>query len=77
MDPHAIDERIIRNPAVLGGKPIVRGTRIAVSLINDWVNSGHTPDEIVADYPDLTREDVEAAVAYAKAQREPTKVRTR
>lgn len=65
-------ERITRNPAILGGQPIVRGTRVPVYLIVDWVNSGHTPEEIVADYPDLTVEDLEAALAYAAAERERT-----
>ncbi len=69
-------ERITTNPEVLGGKPIVRGTRVPVYLIVDWVNSGHTPDEIVDDYPDLTVEDVAAAVAYAKAEHERTEVRS-
>lgn len=70
MDDTVTIERITRNPAVLGGKPIVRGTRISVALINDWVASGQTPTEIVDDYPVLTAEDIEAAVAYAQGERE-------
>jgi len=70
------NERITRNPEILGGKPIVRGTRVPVYLIVDWVESGHTPEEIVEDYPDLTVEDVEAALAYAKAVQERTEVRS-
>ena len=69
-------ERITRNPEILGGKPIVRGTRVPVYLIVDWVASGHTPEEIVEDYPDLTVEDVEAALAYAKSEQERTEVRS-
>ncbi len=57
---------IVTNPAVLGGKPIVRGTRVAVELIVGWVASGHTPDEIVEDYPDFTHEDIEAALAFTR-----------
>jgi uncharacterized protein (DUF433 family) len=69
--------RITRNPAVLGGKPIVRGTRISVELIYDWVMAGHTPDEIVDDYPGLTVADVEAAIAFAKAEQRRPEVPTR
>ena len=76
MDDYTIADRITRNPAVLDGKPIVRGTRISVSLINDWIASGQTPVEIVADYPVLTAEDIEAAVAYAQRERERAEVRT-
>ena len=68
-------ERIVRNPEVLGGKPIVRGTRIPVYLIVDWVVSGHTPEEIVEGYPELTIADIEAALAFTKAEQEQTEVR--
>ena len=72
---HTLPQRITRNPEILDGKPIVRGTRVPVYLIVDWVEYGHTPEEIVAGYPDLTLEDVEAAVVYAHAERERTEVR--
>lgn len=67
--------RIIRNPEVLGGKPIVRGTRIGVDLIADWVGAGQKPAQIVDDYPILTLDDVEAALAYARTDRERTELR--
>ena len=53
------------NPAVLVGKPVVRGTRLAVELILDLVASGCPLDEILAAYPGLTREQIQACVAYA------------
>lgn len=62
--------RITRNPEVLGGKPIVRGTRIAVELIEDWVASGQTSAQIVDDYPSLTLDDVEVALVYSETDRE-------
>jgi uncharacterized protein (DUF433 family) len=69
LDQRAIEAHITRNPSVLGGKPIIRGTRIAVSLVADWVDAGVPIEQILEDYPDLTRDDVEAAVAYARRER--------
>jgi uncharacterized protein (DUF433 family) len=59
-------ERIVTDPAVLLGKPIVRGTRVPVYLVAGLVEAGRSPEQIVDDYPDLTFEDVEAALAYAE-----------
>jgi len=59
-----IAARVTRNPQVLRGKPIIRGTRIPVYLIVDFVNNGVTPAQILEDDPDLTLEDVEAALAF-------------
>ena len=58
-------DRIVSNPAILGGKPIVRGTRISVELILEWVASGATRDEILRKHPHLSAADVEQALAYA------------
>jgi uncharacterized protein (DUF433 family) len=60
-------DRIVSNPAILGGKPIVRGTRISVELILEWVASGATRDEILRKHPHLSAADVEQALAYAAA----------
>ena len=57
-------ERISINPAVCFGKPCIRGTRIWVSLILDFLASGSGEDELLEDYPQLTREDIRAAIAY-------------
>lgn len=57
-------KRISIDPNVCFGRPCVRGTRIWVSLILDFLASGSTVDEILAEYPQLTREDVRAALAY-------------
>lgn len=62
-------ERIVINPAVRSGKPVVRGTRITVSDVLEYLAGGMTPDEIVADFPDLNAEDIRAVLAFA-AQRE-------
>jgi len=56
---------------VCGGKPCIKGTRIWVSLILDFLASGMTEAELLDDYPQLTHEDVLAALAYgAEASRE-------
>lgn len=58
-------DRIVSNPAILGGKPIVRGTRISVELILEWMASGATRDDILRKHPHLSAADVEQALAYA------------
>jgi uncharacterized protein (DUF433 family) len=64
-------ERISIDPAVCGGKPCIRGTRIWVSLILDLLASGMTEAEVRGEYPQLTRDDILAAIAYgAEASRE-------
>lgn len=62
-------ERITINPAVRSGKPVIRGTRITVSDVLEYLAGGMTPDEILADFPDLDAEDIRAVLAFA-AQRE-------
>lgn len=58
-------DRIMIDPATRHGKPCIRGTRIPVTTILDLLAGGSTYEEIPADYPDLTREDIQAALAYA------------
>ncbi|MDO8752925.1 MAG: DUF433 domain-containing protein [Anaerolineales bacterium] len=57
-------ERISIDPNVCFGKPCIRGTRIWVSLLLDFLANGTTIEEILAEYPQLTREDILAAIAY-------------
>jgi uncharacterized protein (DUF433 family) len=56
--------RISVDPQICGGKPCVRGTRIWVSLLLDFLASGSSMEEILGEYPQLTREDLLAAIAY-------------
>jgi uncharacterized protein (DUF433 family) len=58
-------DRITYDPAILGGKPIIRGTRISVQLILEWIASGATRDDILRQHPHLTASDVEQALEYA------------
>ncbi len=57
-------QRISINPDVCFGKPCIRGTRIWVSLILDFLANGDTVEDILEDYPHLKREDILAAIAY-------------
>ena len=59
-------ERIIRDPAILVGKPVVKGTRIPVELVLAKLAANPDLTELFADYPRLTREDVQACLAYAQ-----------
>ena len=68
---NALLQRITVDPAVCGGKPCIRGTRIWVSLILDLLAAGTTEDQLRAEYSSLSHEDVLAAIAYgAEAARE-------
>jgi len=58
-------DRIELNPAICSGKPVIRGTRIMVRNILGMVAGGYSVDGILTAYPDLTREDLSAAVEYA------------
>ena len=58
-------QHIISDPQVCHGKACIRGTRIMVSVILDNLADGLSPDEIVAEYPPLTLDDVRAAIGYA------------
>jgi len=57
--------RIVTDPAILDGKPIVKGTRLSVELIIGLLAEGWTEARILEDYPGLTREDIAACLAYA------------
>ncbi len=68
---NALLQRIPIDPNICFGKPCIRGTRIWVSLILDQLAAGATPEDVLSDYPHLTREDILAAIAYgAEAARE-------
>lgn len=58
-------KRITADPKILGGKPIIRGTRISVEFILELLASGATEAEILQDYPHLKRGDIKACLAYA------------
>lgn len=57
--------RITVSPEICHGKPCIRGLRYPVENVLEWLSSGMTHDEILADFPDLEREDLQAAMAWA------------
>ena len=57
--------RITQNPAVMGGKPCIRGLRVTVGMIVGQIGAGRTMDELLSDYPYLEREDIPEALRYA------------
>jgi uncharacterized protein (DUF433 family) len=57
-------ERIEINPEIMGGKPVIRGTRIPVETVLRKLGAGMTPDAILSDHPRLTRDDVLGAHAF-------------
>ena len=59
------EQHISTDPRICHGKPCIRGTRIMVSVVLDNLADGLSADEILAEYPPLTLDDVRAAIAYA------------
>ena len=67
-------ERIIVDPKVLVGKPIVKGTRISVELVIDLLARGWSVEQILQEYPHLTAEDIRACLGYASEMLQSEKV---
>ena len=65
-DRRLYHERIVTDPRILAGKPVVKGTRIAVDLVLEELAQNPDIAEVLAAHPDLTRDDVQACLAYAK-----------
>ena len=61
-------DRVTLNPAVRSGKPCVKGTRITVYDVLEYLAGGMTEDRILADFPDLHREDIRACLSFAAAR---------
>ena len=64
-------ERIEIDPCVCGGRPVIRGTRIPVAVVLDQLASGEPWDAILKGFPELAREDLEAAIGFAGAAEGP------
>ena len=62
------EERISIIPGMRSGKPCIKGTRITVYDILEYLAGGMTEDQILADFPSLTRDDIRAALAFAAAR---------
>jgi uncharacterized protein (DUF433 family) len=61
-------ERIFLDAAIRSGKPCIKGTRITVYDVLEYLAGGMTEDEILSDFPDLERDDIRAALAFAAAR---------
>ena len=59
-------KRIVVNPKVMAGKPAIRGTRIPMDAILHRIAEGATIDDLLKDYPNITKKDVKAALQYAE-----------
>lgn len=60
-----MSDRIVVSPEVMLGKPVIRGTRLTVELLLRELSEGATESDLLDAYPQLTREDIKAAIAYA------------
>jgi uncharacterized protein (DUF433 family) len=58
--------RIVADPDILVGKPVIKGTRISVELVMDLLAADYTPDQVIEQYDHLTRDDIKTCLAYAK-----------
>jgi uncharacterized protein (DUF433 family) len=59
-------QRIVLDPAVLAGKPVIRGTRLSVEFVIGLLADGWSESEILRNYPGLTRDDIAACLGYAR-----------
>ncbi len=66
MDERKLLDRITINPQIFGGKPIVRGRRLAVEHVLGMLAAGDSPETILEGYPWLEREDIQACLVYAR-----------
>ena len=65
MDETKLLQRITINPEIFGGKPIIRGRRLAVEHVLGMLATGDTPEAVLEGYPWLEKEDIQACIAYA------------
>ena len=62
--------RIVRDPKVCGGEPVIKGTRVTLRTVLASLAEGASPEEILRDFPTLTSEDLRAVIAFAAASAE-------
>lgn len=68
--PIRFEERIIRDPQICGGEPVFKGTRVTLRTVLASLAAGDTAEAILADFPALRPEDIQAAIAFAAASAE-------
>jgi uncharacterized protein (DUF433 family) len=74
MDDMKLLERIVTNPKVAAGRPVIKGTRLTVEYILSLLAHGSSVDEILEEYEGLTREDVQACLLFATKSLEETQI---
>ena len=70
----ALSERITHDPAVMGGRPCIRGMRVTVGTVVGLLASGHSVDQVLSAYPYLEKDDVQAALSYAAWRAEEVEI---
>jgi uncharacterized protein (DUF433 family) len=65
--PSAREPRIVQDPAVCGGQPIVRGTRVPIRVVLGYLAHGESVETILREFPSLVDDDVRAVIAFAAA----------
>lgn len=65
MDGKNLLSRIERNPEIMFGKPVIKGTRLPVELLLEKLAYGYREENLMAEYPFITKEDIQAALLYA------------
>jgi uncharacterized protein (DUF433 family) len=60
-----MEDRIVIDPAVCNGRPVVRGTRIAVQTVLEFLGAGDSFEDVLEEYPTLTKEDILACIRYS------------
>ena len=68
-------DRIELNPRVCDGRPVIKGTRIPVAVILDQIAEGESWEILLAGYPELKKEDIQAALIYARTSLDHTEIR--
>ena len=66
----AYEDKIVRDPKICGGEPVFRGTRVTLRTVLASLAAGDTAEEILADFPSLKVEHIQAAIAFAAASAE-------
>jgi uncharacterized protein (DUF433 family) len=74
MTTDVLLDRIVVDPRVLAGKPVVRGTRISVALVIDLLARGYSKQQVIDQYDHLTMDDIHACLAYAREVLESERV---
>jgi len=72
MEDHQLLRRIVIDPKIIAGKPVIRGTRLTVEFILNLMAHGETVEDIIAEYKGLTREDIQACFLFAGKSLEST-----